>query len=323
MTRQRAGCVDVVVIGAGHSGLAMSHELAERGVEHVVLERGEVASSWRTQRRDSLRLFTPNWLSRLPGYGYQGDDPDGYMNTAEVVDFISAYARRQTAPVVTNTVVTGVEPLGGGYRVATDQGDWQCRAVVLATGACNEPIVPRIAEGVPASVEQLTAHTYRNPGQLRPGRVLVVGGSATGIQLAQEIQSGGQPVTLAVGEHVRMPRVYRGRDIQWWLLASGLLERRIEQEGEPERARRVPSPQLVGSPERVTLDLNALRTQGVEVVGRLTGVREGQAQFSGSLRNVCTLADLKLNRLLTSLDDWAEQNGLAGLRTTRIQQYRK
>ncbi|MEO8179022.1 MAG: NAD(P)-binding domain-containing protein [Deltaproteobacteria bacterium] len=313
MTRQRAGSVDIVVIGAGHSGLAMSHELAERALEHVVLERGEVANSWRTERWDSLRLFTPNWLSRLPGCAYQGADPDGYMRSAEVADFISAYARRQTAPVVTHTLVTGVEPLGGGYRVATGQGDWVCRAVVLATGACNEPIVPRVAEGVPASVEQLSAQAYRNPEQLRAGPVLVVGASATGVQLAQEIQSSGRPVTLAVGEHVRMPRVYRGRDIQWWLLASGLLDRRIEQESEPERARRVPSPQLVGTHERVTLDLNALRTQGVEVVGHLTGVRAGKAQFSGSLRNACTLADLKLNRLLSSLDDWAEQKGLAGV----------
>jgi putative flavoprotein involved in K+ transport len=312
MSSGLAGSADVVVIGAGHSGLAMSHVLAERAIEHVVLERGEVANSWRRERWDSLRLFTPNWMSRLPGYGYQGGDPDGYMSKEEVIHFISGYARWARAPVVTHTAVTKVQRDDHGYRVTTGRDHWRCRVIVLATGACNEPIIPAVAEGVPAGVRQLPASVYRNPGQLADGRVLVVGASATGLQLAREIQSSGRPVTLAVGEHVRMPRVYRGRDIQWWMLASGLLDRRIEQVDELERARHVPSPQLVGTPEHLTLDLNVLRAHGVEIVGRLAGIRDGKAQFSGSLRNACTLADLKMNRLLASIDDWAEQNGLAG-----------
>lgn len=314
--RRPAGAVDVVIIGAGHSGLAMSHVLGRHAIEHVVLDRGEVANSWRTQRWDSLRLLTPNWMTRLPGCCYQGDDPDGYMSAGEVADFIAAYAGTIAAPVLTHTTVTAVEPTGGagdGYRVATDRGDWRCRAVVLATGACHRPIVPRLAEAVPAGVAQLDAQTYRNPGQLAPGGVLVVGASATGLQLAQEIRRSGRPVTLAVGEHVRLPRVYRGRDIQWWMLACGVLDQRIEELDEPERARRVPSPQLVGTPERATLDLNALRAQGVELVGRLAGIREGRAQFSGSLRNVCALADLKMNRLLDAIDEWAQRSGLEGV----------
>jgi len=160
---------------------------------------------------------------------------------------------------------------------------------------------------------QCSAQSYRNPAQLPEGGVLVVGGSATGVQLAQEIRRSGRPVTLAVGEHVRLPRVYRGRDIQWWMHAAGVLDQRIEDADGPERARRVPSPQLVGTPERATLDLNALRAEGVEVVGRLMGIRPGgQAQFSGSLRNVCALADLKMNRLLDAIDTWARQSGLDG-----------
>jgi putative flavoprotein involved in K+ transport len=158
----------------------------------------------------------------------------------------------------------------------------------------------------------VSAPVYRNPEQLPEGGVLVVGASATGLQLAQEIQSSGRPVTLAVGEHVRMPRLYRGHDIQYWMFASGLLDQRIEETDEPGRARRVPSPQLVGTPERATLDLNALRKQGVEVVGRLAGIHDGKAQFSGSLRNVCALADLKMNRLLAAIDQWAEDNAMTG-----------
>jgi putative flavoprotein involved in K+ transport len=310
--RRLAGIVDVVVIGAGHSGLAMSYVLGQRAIEHVVLDRGEVANSWRTERWDSLKLLTPNWMSQLPGYRYQGDDPDGYMSVDEVVDFVSEYATRMSAPVVTHTTVIQVAAAADGYRVSTNRGDWLCRAVVLATGAFNKPIVPPVAEGVPTGVQQLSAQAYRNPEQLAEGGVLVVGGSATGLQLAQEIQRSDRPVTLAVGEHVRMPRVYRGRDIQWWMLASGVLDQRIEEVDEPDRARRVPSPQLVGTPERATLDLNVLREQGVEVVGRLAGIRDGKAQFSGSLRNVCALADLKMDRLLASIDEWAERSGMAG-----------
>ncbi len=309
--QRQAGTVDVVVIGAGHSGLAMSHALSLRSIEHVVIERGEVANSWRTERWDSLRLLTPNWLSRLPGYRYEGDDPDGYMTIEQVVEFVAGYAAYAAAPVITQTTVMRVTPALEGYRVSTTRGDWLCRAVVLASGAFNVPVVPRIAESVPPGVTQLTAREYRNPSQLDDGPVLVVGASATGLQLAQEILRGGRPVTLAVGEHVRMPRVYRGRDVQWWMLASGILDQRIEDTDDPLRARRVPSPQLVGTPERATLDLNALQAQGVEIAGRLAGIRDGKALFSGSLRNVCALADLKMNRMLDAFDEWAEGNGVA------------
>lgn len=309
--RWQAGITDVVVIGAGHSGLAMSHALSLRSIDHVVIERGEVANSWRTERWDSLRLLTPNWMSRLPGYRYDGNDPDGYMSVAEVVEFVAGYASRNAAPVVTGTTVTRVEQVAGGYRVSTSRGDWLCRALVLASGAFNVPVIPRLADGIPSDVVQLTAQAYRNPSQLEDGPVLVVGASATGLQLAQEIRQSGRPVTLAVGEHVRMPRVYRDRDVQWWMLASGVLDQKIEDTDDPLRARRVPSPQLVGTPERATLDLNALQAQGIEIVGRLAGIRDGKALFSGSLRNVCALADLKMNRLLDAFDEWANEHGIA------------
>jgi putative flavoprotein involved in K+ transport len=305
------GVVDVVVVGGGHSGLAMSHALSQRSIEHVVIERGQIGNAWRNERWDSLRLLTPNWMMRLPGHHYDGDDPHGFMTAGEVVAFLGAYADRIEAPVVTGTTVRRVEPAAGRYRVVTDAGDWHGRAVVLASGAFNRPVVPKVAAGVPDGIVQLSPHDYRSPRQLAEGGVLVVGASATGLQLAQEIHLSGRPVTVAVGEHVRMPRVYRGRDVQWWMLASGVLDQRIEEMDDPERARRLPSPQLVGTPERATLDLNALRRQGVAIVGRLVGIRDGKAMFSGSLRNVCALADLKLNRLLDGFDAWAHETGIA------------
>lgn len=304
--------ITTVIIGAGQSGLAFSKQLTDRSVDHVLLERGDVANSWRKERWESLRLLTPNWQSRLPGYAYAGDDPDGYMDMPEVVRFLEGYADVIDAPVQTDTTVTSVRGSGDGYVVATDRGDWHCPTVVLASGPCNVPNVPKVAEALPASIDSITPNVYRNPSQLADGGVLVVGASATGVQLAREIQSSGRQVTLAVGEHVRVPRVYRGRDIKWWMDVTGIMDTPYTEVDSIERARGVPSLQLVGTPERTTLDLNTLRADGVEIVGRLAGIRDGQAQLSGSLANQCALADLKLERLLDGIDEWASENGLDG-----------
>jgi putative flavoprotein involved in K+ transport len=274
-----------------------------------VLERGEVANSWRRERWDSFRLLTPSWLSRLPGHNYGGPDPDGYMTTGEVTEFIESFAKDLGAPVRPGTEVTSVRVAGGGYTVTTDHGEIRCRAVVIASGAFNRPAVPALREAVPAAVEQVTPFGYRDPSQLPDGGVLVVGASATGVQLAAELRQSGRPVVLSVGEHTRLPRTYRGRDVLWWMNASGVWDQRYDEIDDLTRARRLPSPQLVGTPERSTLDLNALTSMGVELVGRWAAVRDGRALFSGGLRNVFSLADLKLGRLLDTFDEWALTSG--------------
>ena len=283
--------------------------MSERSVDHIVLERGEVANSWRRERWDSLRLLTPNWQSRLPGVRYEGADRDGYMTMGEVTELIERFAKVSRAPVRTGVNVTSVSRADGGYLVATSDGEIACRTVVIASGACNRPSVPALSAGVPASVAQLTPFDYRDPGQLPDGGVLVVGASATGVQLAAEIKRSGRPVTLSVGEHVRLPRVYRGRDVLWWMDASGVWDQRYDEVDDLTRARRLPSPQLVGTPERATLDLNALTALGVELVGKWAVLRDGRALFSGGLRNVFSLADLKMNRLLDTFDEWALTSG--------------
>ena len=292
----------------------MSRCLADRAIDHVVLERGEIAHSWRTERWDSLRLLTPNWQSRLPGFGYRGPDPDGYRTLPEVIDFIAAYARAILAPVRTHTTVTSVRRTETGYLVRTDQGDWSCRTLVIASGAFNIACVPGVADRVPRSVTTLTTQQYRNPDQLAAGGVLVVGASSSGTQIANEIHRSGRPVTLSVGEHIRAPRVYRGKDLEWWMDAAGILDERYDKVDDIGRARRVPSLQLAGTPDRTTLDLNALTGIGVRLVGRLAGITEsGKAQFAGSLRNMCALSDLKMNRLLNLIDEWAQANGFDGM----------
>jgi putative flavoprotein involved in K+ transport len=271
-----------------------------------VLERGEVANSWQRERWDSLRLLTPNWQSRLPGTPYEGGDPDGYMTAADVAELIERFAAGARAPVRTGADVTSLRRMGDdGYRVVTEHGEIQARTVVIASGACNLPAVPAFADAVPEDLEQVTPFGYRNPDQLPDGGVLVVGASATGVQLAAEISRSGRPVIMSVGEHVRLPRTYRGRDVLWWMDASGVWDQRHDEVDDLTRARRLPSPQLVGTPERTTLDLGALVALGVELVGRWSSVRDGVALFSGGLRNVCSLADLKMNRLLGGFDQWA------------------
>jgi putative flavoprotein involved in K+ transport len=231
------------------------------------------------------------------------------MTSAEVVELIARLAAHARAPVRTGTNVTSVRRSADGYHVTTSHGEIRARTVLLASGACNRPTVPAFADALPPEVEQLTPFEYRNPAQLPDGGVLVVGASATGVQLAAELRQSGRPVTLSVGEHVRLPRTYRGRDVLWWMDASGLWGQRYDEVDDLTRARRLPSPQLVGTAERTTLDLNALTSMGVELVGRWAALRDGRALFSGGLRNMFSLADLKMERLLDGFDEWALTDG--------------
>jgi putative flavoprotein involved in K+ transport len=304
--------IDTLVIGAGQAGLAMSHCLTERGVAHVVLERGDIANSWASERWDSLRLLTPNWQSRLPAYEYRGDDPDGFMSMAQVVSYIRAYAVIGNKPIETHTRVLSVRPEGRGYRVATNRGDWLCGNVVMANGACAIPSVPALSNALPEDIFQIDPLAYRAPAQLPQGGVLVVGASASGVQIAAELAQAGRAVTLAAGHHIRMPRTYRGRDIQWWMDRSGVQDQGIGDVDDIARARGVPSLQLFGDAGIPLMDFNYLQRLGVTIAGRLAAIRDKKVLFSGGLANACDLSDLKMRRLLRSIDDFAEETGIAG-----------
>ena len=296
-----------VIIGAGHAGLAMSQRLTARGVDHVVLDRGRPGESWRTKRWPGLRLLTPNWMLGLPGHQGRPADPDGFLRAPEVADLVGAYAGQVSAPVRTHTEVRSVRRDHRSYEVRTDAGVWRTGTVVLATGAGAAPAVPACAAGLTHAVAQRTPFDYRGPDSLPEGGVLVVGASATGVQLAAELRAAGRPVTLAVGEHVRLPRRYRGRDVFWWLHRTGVLAERHDEVDDLARARRLPSPQLVGA--GVPVDLGALVGSGVRLAGRLMRIDDDVARFSGSLRNVCELADLKMDRFLRRADAWAASSG--------------
>ena len=304
--------VTAAVVGAGQAGLAMSRHLAAAGLDHVVLERDEVAASWRRERWDSLRLLTPNWMCRLPGYRYEGPDADGYQTAAETAGWLEAYARHTGAPVRTQVAVRQVRRKGDCFEVETDDGCYHAAAVVVAAGASSDPRIPAVAAELPRRINQVTALQYRNPAQLdATGEVLVVGASASGVQIADELRRAGFAVTLAVGEHLRLPRTYRGRDIYRWLATIGQLDERYDDVDDIERARRHASVQLVGGPTRTTLDLNALSAGGVELVGRLMRVSGLRAQFSGALASLTANADLKQSRLLRRIDEFVTEHGLS------------
>jgi putative flavoprotein involved in K+ transport len=305
--------VPVVIVGAGPAGLAMSHHLTDAGIDHVVLERGAVANSWRTERWDSLRLLTPAWMTELPGHRAGGGDPDGFMTAPETVAFLDGYRNWFDPPVLINVAVTSVRRTAIGFDVATDAGEWQCDAVVAATGASSEPRVPALGADLPTRIDQVTALEYRRPSQLDPdGEILVVGASASGVQLADELQRSGRAVTIAVGEHVRLPRSYRARDIYWWMDAIGQLDERYDEVEDVERARRHASVQLVGSVEHADLDLHTLNASGARVVGRLAAIAGGKGQCSGALANLVANADLKQARLLAHIDEFVDTHELAG-----------
>ena len=230
------------------------------------------------------------------------------MTMTEVISFIDRYAAVVDAPVQTGTTVTQVRPASSGTSprptaAGAPRPSWWRRGP--ATSPISRPSPPTFG-----GIDTLTPAAYRDPDQLADGGVLIVGASATGIQLADEIHRSGRQVTLAVGGHVR-PRVYRGRDIQRWMDDTGMMNERYDEVDDIVRVRRL-SLQIVGTPARTTLDLNALTSIGVRLVGRFAGINDGQAQFSGSLRNMCALADLKLGRLLDTIDDWATVHGLDG-----------
>jgi putative flavoprotein involved in K+ transport len=302
---------DTIVLGAGQAGLAVSRLLTERGRDHVVLDRGRVAERWLSQRWDSLRLLTPNWMTRLPGWSYRGDDPDGFMRAADLAAYLNAYALSFGAPVYSGVEVESVRATGGGYRVGTSSGTWSARNVVIATGYCDRAAEPAVLQSLPREIRRVSAAGYRNPGELPHGGVLVVGASASGAQIADELARSGRDVVLAVGAHARVPRRYRGRDIMFWLDAMGLLDRPAEQVADLDAARREPSLQLVGRPDGRDLDLATLQSAGVRLAGRLTGADAHTVRFATDLRGTVADADARLRRLLARIDRFAEQSGLA------------
>ena len=297
---------DTLIIGGGQAGLSMSRCLTEYQIDHVILERGRVAERWRSERWDSLRLLTPNWQSRLPHFHYSGTEPDDFMTMPGFIRHLERYAESFEAPVQTGTTVQVVERLNNRrFRIATDNGDWSANNVVVATGFCDIPRVPAFSAAMPKRIVQVVPSEYRNPSQLPQGGVLVVGASATGLQIAEELAAAGRKVTLAVGTHIRVPRRYRGKDILYWMDTMGA----FNAPADPTEERKTPPPQLVGTPENRDLDLGGVQKKGVRLAGRATSAQGDRVYFADDLKAKVETADTQMMELLGKIDGFIESSG--------------
>lgn len=301
---------DTIIIGGGQAGLAMSAALTRRGIGHVVLERGRVGERWRSERWDSLRLLTPNWMTRLPGWDQAGDD--GFMSKDEFVVVLEAYADRTGSPVREGVSVTSVTSVGGRFLVETGLEVFRSDNVVVATGQCGAPFVPEWFERIDPRIEQIHAARYRNPQALASGGVVVVGAGASGLQIAAELAQSGRDVILALGRHARAVRRYRGRDFWWWLDRTGVLAQTADEVRNVEAARRAPSLVLTGARGGTDIDLDIIQRLGVRIAGRMVGATGTVATFADNAERDAADADDRLVGQLHRFDAWATAQGIDG-----------
>jgi putative flavoprotein involved in K+ transport len=302
--------MEAVVVGAGHAGLAVSRRLADAGVEHLVLERGEIGETWRTQRWDSFRINTPSAINRLPGDG-PPSEPDAFLSRDAWIAELEAYARRGSLPVRTHANVTAVAADGEGFVVTIGDGETiRTRSVVVASGHANEQKLPAAAKEIDPRFEVLTAATYRRPTQLPPGGVLVVGSAQSGGQIAEDLLEAGRDVYLATGTVGRAPRRTRGRDTLLWLSESGWMTQRLADLPDPHMAR-LAQPLISGvGPFGHTISLQALARSGVTLLGHFQSADGTRAHFSDDLAQHVRFGDEAAARMRKHVDDYIERSGL-------------
>jgi putative flavoprotein involved in K+ transport len=301
--------VDTIVIGAGQAGLAASYFLTQHGREHVVLERGEVGETWRSQRWDGFFLNTPNWFLRLPGGEYDGDDPDAFSPLAEVIEYLEGYARSFAAPVRENVEVAALGPADDGYVVETSGETFSARNVVVASGSFQQPR-PRVSGVDSAPVElQLTTSEYRRPGQLPEGAVLVVGGGQSGCQISDELLGAGRSVYLSAGNCAWFPRRHRGRDWVHWVVTAGILDDTVGSLPGP-AARLACNPPISGNDGGHDCHPRWLAARGAVVVGRLEGVLDGTAHFASGIEETLAAGDQFAYSVIARIDEYIAEHGL-------------
>ena len=300
--------LDVVVIGAGWAGLGISHGLRRSGISHVVLERGRIAETWRSQRWDSFHFNIPRVLTVMPGDRYEGSDPEGAMTRDEFVSMLEGYVSRNSLPVHVGESVTEVAPDGAdGYLVRTPSRTLTARNVVVASGSLNRPRRPAVSQQIPSFVRQIDASDYRSAAALEEGAVLVVGSAQSGGQIAKDLSDAGRQVFLATSRIGRIPRRHRGRDVALWLVEFGLLETRREDIVLPPGA--IPARPLQGALE--TISLQSLSAQGVVLLGRVESVDGNVVTFAGDVAENVRFADENSAALRQRIDDHIARHGVA------------
>jgi putative flavoprotein involved in K+ transport len=301
----------VAVVGGGQAGLSVSYCLRERGVEHVLIEAGRVGHEWRERRWDSFCLVTPNWQCKLPGFSYRGPDPDGFMVRNEIIQYLKDYVSFFLPPLVEGVTVTTLRRATSGvFELSTTGGDLTADQVVVATGPYHSPSIPRMAERLPADVEQIHSSRYRSPGQLPEGGVLVVGTGQSGCQIAEDLHLAGRQVHLAVGSAPRVARFYRGRDCVAWLDAMGHYAKGIDEFDDAAAVRMRVNHYVTGRDGGRDIDLRAFARHGMRLYGRLTGIEGAALEFADDLKVNLDRADAVAEGIKDAIDAYIAAHGI-------------
>lgn len=303
--------LDLAIIGAGHAGLAASQRAVAAGLDHVVLERGLVGESWRSQRWDSFTLNTPNRMTGLPGSPYDGPEPDAFATRDAWVERLANYVKEHALPVRTRTTVTSVEQEGDAFVVTTTGGRSVTRNVIVASGTANAPTVPAAAASLDPRIARLTTGRYRGPKDVPPGAVLVVGGAQSGVQIVEDLLDDGREVFLSTGRVGRAPRRLRGRDTLVWLTETGWLDQRPADLPDPAMVR-LAQPLISGvGPLGHTVSLQSLAERGVTLLGRFVSADGTRVRFAPDLAQHVAFGDETAQRMRQHVDDHIARSGIA------------
>ncbi|MBL4835676.1 MAG: MSMEG_0569 family flavin-dependent oxidoreductase [Pseudomonas sp.] len=311
-TGTKASHHSVIIIGGGQAGLSASYYLQQHDIHHLVLEKHALTNAWRTQRWDAFCLVTPNWQCTLPGYPYPGDDPHGFMKKDEIIAYLDGFIESVNAPCRTGVSVERIRPRAqGGYHVQTSDGDYTADQVIVASGGYQVPIIPRLAERVPAEIQQIHSEQYRSPDILPGGNVLVVGSGQSGAQIAEDLHLAGRKVYLAVGDAPRCARFYRGRDVVEWLHEMKYYDIDVESHPLREGVRDNTNHYLTGRDGGRDIDLRRFATEGMELFGLLTDLEGSTLKFAPDLTQKLDAADAVYERINRNIDKWIDEQGIS------------